>query len=1039
MPLRIITSATSARLWAGCLENWLAALGDAPGPDTHAARLWLAHRTQRDAALEAAADLGIPGWLDPPIHFLSELRSLFDLRTRPIGVLTGRLLLARLAGSHADRAGLIGPAGESSPARSHMLDGLVGELLAEGVTPNTLARALESTERDEFTRRRDAWIVSTYGAFLTALDDRGLYDARQVHALVAERIRAGGLPAAVGGARELHVYGITGLARRRALFAALAEQADVDVTVYAIAEPEPSEWDELTDRIESLPAEPAPSPEVVPAPDALREAGYVARRVKQALAEGAFRPSDVAVVARSGRADTARVHRALRAAGVPSTARLRTRLSDVPALRALLGLFDAVGEGWDYRRLRAVATSPYFGLDVDPRPLDFLSAERRLLGLSEWRDALGGLGRALRSGDPRRARDLRASGLFDDRVTAADEALGRLADATAGLAAPRSEQAWIDATRQLTAGSAFDFRRRLCRVVGDRYDVVRLDQRGVGALDALLAEWAELVERAETFGPAGWSDRLRRLLEGNELALSTPLQQGVQVLEAHEAALTPFRQVFLVHANDGEFPRRPRGGGVLGEADRARLRRAGLPIEDRDAVLRRERALWRSVSAADRTVITYRSATAAGVPLLPSLMVPDHDAAAALPRTVVGDAGEGEPVSRAEELRRDVLLLGRLRRGGEPTPLETPDPGALRQAVLSAFAEELRAGRLDDVAGLPARLGLPPPPLLGRDRPLSERPHAWNGRLRDPAVLDMLARRFGSDRSWSASQLQQYAIRPFDFLLARVLGIRRRDEADEETSPLASGTVAHAVLEALYRELLDVDDITPAIADGMLDEVGARVFADCEREAELWLGLPPLWALEREHLRSELAAFVAWDVEQLGRRRFRPIDVEMRFGRDGTDPIELRGQDRAGRPSTLRLRGRIDRVDRSTRPGGGVRIVDYKRNEIPSRKGYEDGALLQSALYLRAWEIVTGEPADEALFLSIARPGRGSRSGLDRADADDVLRFALSIPGRVRAGLFEPVQAASVGEPVRWQPGREVTRTNARLAAGHRFEEPPGE
>ncbi|MGD8494610.1 MAG: PD-(D/E)XK nuclease family protein [Gemmatimonadales bacterium] len=1036
MPLRIVRSATSSRLWDACLERWLGALGDHAGPDPHAARLWLAHRTQRDAALAAAEGAGLTGWFDPPIHFLSELRHLFDIRARPIGLLTGRLLVARLARRQGEASGLPSPAGERGPARSHMLDGLFGELLAEGVTPGELEAALSGLAADGFTQERNRWLTGTYRAYRESLAAENLYDARQIHALVAERIEAGGLSEALRGARALHVYGVTSLGRRERLFRALAEQPDVDVTIYLIQEPEPADWQLLTDDVEELDGARPPVPQVRPAPDALREAAHVARCVKQRIVADGCPPERIAVVARSGRDDTRRIHRALVEAGVPSSARLRTVLAEVPALRALLELFRGEAAGWDYRSLRTVGTTPYFGLGLDPRPLDVIAGERRIRGLDAWEEALSELAAAL-AADPeaRHVRRLRGRGVFADRVVAAAEAVGEFRERTTELRDPRPEAEWIDFTRTLTGGEAFGFRRRLCRSVGERYDVVRLDQRGVRVLDGLLAEWRGLVGEGPPLGAGEWRDRLRRLLAANELALSTPRQRGVQVLEAHEAALTPFRHAFLVHANDGEFPRTPRGSGILSEEERRQLRRAGLPVEDRSTALRRERALWRAVTAGPGVTVSYRTATAAGVPLLPSLMVPEHDPASALPRTAVHEGTAAPAVSRSGQLRRDVLELARLRRGDDRRELGVADPAAVRQAVLAAFAEELRAGALDDVAGIEERLGLEPAPLLGRDRPVSERAHAWGGRLRDPVVRAVLAERYGPEHVWSASQLEQYARRPFDFLLARVLRIEGLEEAEEETTPLASGSVIHAVLEELHGRLIESDASSFAGGADLLEAVCRDVFAEAERAAALWLGLPVLWRLRRRRLREDLAAFVAWDFDRLTKAGIRPIGVELTFGYGDADPVVVRGRDVAGRPAELRLGGRIDRVDRL---GGsaGVRVVDYKRKSVPATAGYDDGTTLQPALYMHAWKTLRGEAPEEGLFLSVLQPGRGSRSGLKADRVEDVLRFALAIPRRVRAGLFEPAQARSAGDPSPWQPGREVTRTDHSITAGTRFDNP---
>ncbi|MFW6084238.1 MAG: hypothetical protein ACODAA_03405, partial [Gemmatimonadota bacterium] len=570
------------------MDGWLSTLGSDPGPGTHAARLWISHRRQRDAALEAAAAAGIAGWLDPPLHYLSELRRLFGLDRPPIGILAGRLLLARHATREAEARDLPASNPDGGRFRAHMLDGLVGELLAEGVAPDDLATelaALTADGTDGFVRVRDEWVVASYRAYLESLLRRELIDPRAIPAHVARRIDEGGLPTALRGARELHVYGPTSLHRRRGLYRALAAQSEVRVSVYLVAEPEASEWEELTGDARTIESAPLPAPGVHRATDALREVAEVARRVKRLVVEGGCRPGDVAVVARSGREDTRRVHRALAEAGVPSTARLRTTLAEIPALRALLGLFEAEAVGWDHRRLRAVGTSPYLGIGLDARPVDVVAARKRVSGLGAWRDALVELADAARRRNP--------DGIMAASAGAAAETVARLATRIASLSGERSEKAWIESTRAITAGDAFGFRRRLCRVAGGRHDVVRLDQRGVRALDALLAEWRSLAEDRSPMPATQWLDGLRRLLETNDLVLSTPLEQGVQVLEAHEAALTSFPHVFVIHANDGEFPRTPRWSGVLSDDERRELARGGLPLEHRALTLRRERALWR--------------------------------------------------------------------------------------------------------------------------------------------------------------------------------------------------------------------------------------------------------------------------------------------------------------------------------------------------------------------------------------------------------------------------------------------------------------
>lgn len=1028
MPLRIVRASTSAALLDACLEQFFGLLGDHAGPEPHSARLWVAHRVQRDATLAAAAAVGLPGWFDPPVHFLSELRHLFGIRARPVGLVTARLLVARLAREHGARFNMQGQSAETGPARSHLLDSVYGDLLAEGVDEQDLRTALAVLGDEEFTRRRNDWVVDTYAGLREALSAQGLYDARQIHALAAEQVESGRLGEAVRGAGTLLIYGITSLRQRRRLFRALTDQHEVDVAVFLLREPEQSEWESLTTEIKDIEDSPAGRTVVQPVPDAVREAEYVARCVKRLLVEQGCAPRDIAVVARSGRADAGRMYAALQDSGVPATARLRSTFAEVPALKALLDLFRAQADGWDYRSLRSILMTPYFGEPLDPAVLDFLASRCRIHGLDGWRAAVEDL-----SGDfeGRDDRALRSHGLCAEQIRRTGDRLVGLQEAVLPMAEEHSEFEWIQLTRMITGGTGFGFRERLCRVVGERYEVVRLDQQAVTMLDSLLHEWMGLIKRHTRIPASEWHTRLRRLFEANELALTTPMREGVQILEAHEAAITPFRHVFVVHANDGEFPRSAGGGGIFSDRETAALRRAGLPLEDRALSLRRERSLWRAVTAGSSVTLTYRTATDGGAPLLPSLMVPSHDATTVLPRTVALRHDQGA-ISAADRLRHDVLELERNRQRGDSSPIAVADVHSVRHAVLMAFAEELRAGNLDTVPGIEKTIGLTPGSQLEAERPVSERAHAYAGWLRDPVVLTALAERFGPDHVWSAAQLQAYTVRPFDFLVHRVLRIQDQAEAEEETAPLASGSVAHLVLESFHRRLFEAGDTEFTGAELLLDEVCDEVFQQVERDAELWLGLPPMWRIKREHLRRTIRQFVDWDIRALGKKQAHPVAVEQVFGMDGSEPIRLEGLDVEGHPAHLLLSGRIDRIDRLK--SGGLRIIDYKWSAVPGKGNYTDGAVLQSAVYMRAWDQVAGEVVEDGVFLSVRNPGAGSGSGLPAANVDAVLRFALSSPARIRAGLFEPVQARSLGKINYWQPGPEITRTQRVLRAGSRFE-----
>jgi RecB family exonuclease len=203
------------------------------------------------------------------------------------------------------------------------------------------------------------------------------------------------------------------------------------------------------------------------------------------------------------------------------------------------------------------------------------------------------------------------------------------------------------------------------------------------------------------------------------------------------------------------------------------------------------------------------------------------------------------------------------------------------------------------------------------------------------------------------------------------------------------------------------------------------------------LGLEPLWEVTRKEVRDRVRTFLEWELGHLARKGERPFAVELQFGFADQAPVELRGTDMDGQPARLLLRGRVDRVDRYGGERGGVlRVLDYKSGltSLPGMKGYQDGALLQTALYMMAVDSLSLGPVDSARYRGIRQPGNpANKAELKFSRAEPTLRLALSIPGRVRAGLFEAVQAGSASISS-WQPGRDVTRSAASLPDGTRFD-----
>jgi hypothetical protein len=153
-------------------------------------------------------------------------------------------------------------------------------------------------------------------------------------------------------------------------------------------------------------------------------------------------------------------------------------------------------------------------------------------------------------------------------------------------------------------------------------------------------------------------------------------------------------------------------------------------------------------------------------------------------------------------------------------------------------------------------------------------------------------------------------------------------------------------------------------------------------------------------------------------------------------PVEIEHLDAHNQPRRMKLRGRVDRIDRATTLGGIVwRVVDYKSGEPPQPRHFRRGVALQTPLYMKALAVKECVTVDVGRYRSLKNMKNRERTidwGQD--EFEKALRTAVSIPERVRRGLFE--LALANGETwAPWDPGIEIRRGSATLAVESRFDE----
>ena len=934
--LRLIVSRDPARLLEHAAEGFLTLLRATPENAFPSPPYLLALRQGgiRDDLIALAAERGATGWFDPPLCVFHELpRWLGATDREPCADFERLVLLTTVLRS----------AGTGVFARLERLedfvdpvDRLFGELAGEEVTPDEFRTAIgRVSDRGSFERARDADLERAYRAYMTELDRVGMRDGRDTWVDCARALRADpeALVARLGGRREIRIFGLSDLRQGwRALLRALVESPALDrIALYSSEELdlgaglEPRiEWLDgthpIADRLFKAEEQSDVQFDLIVAADVDREVEETARRVR-ALAEQRVPLQRIAVVSRQARPYTDLVVSALERFGVPATARRRIGYTEIPVVRAVLGLFAAAAEGWSRHGLAELASQPYFANELDVRVINFLGFRERLLGLGKWADAFARLEAEVtpKEADSDETEGRRRPVLPLDRVKRARERFTAFALHARALDTPRPLGDWLAWLESFIERDPWGIERSIYGVPVEHVQIARTDLAGWKGLREIVTQWRRAVDRWGAAGEPLTVERfhvhVRAMLVG-DAALWTETLRGVRVLEGLAAAYRSFDHVFLVGLTAGRFPVRPPVSALLDRTERLALCAAGLPLDPREAWEARERALFRVLVAGARQRLSVSAARLdeTGRDLIPSVFV--------------------EELERVATPVKETVAAFRVLTPGLPL---FRDPSLGPHAARTAAIERLR------------ETGLLSP---------------YNGQVTDSAELEWLARRVGDEYVWSPTQLESYAKCPWAFFSGRLLGLALLEDPDEDMDPVTRGIILHDALARFFSaashevggpvflRTADLKWAEPLAARALDDAVAAA-------RAHYWLGDPALAAAKREELSRILVGYLRWEAAQHeemydskrkkapGMVRTAPAEHEVEIGEAVLDRNAVR----------VRYRGRIDRVEAGVDERCDARdviaAVDYKTTEYSTpgsgkAVAWDDGVVLQVPLYAHA-------------------------------------------------------------------------------------------
>ena len=466
--------------------------------------------------------------------------------------------------------------------------------------------------------------------------------------------------------------------------------------------------------------------------------------------------------------------------------------------------------------------------------------------------------------------------------------------------------------------------------------ILRQDLMALSGLKRILRDFSasDDVLRA-TFGGAArmdwrrfWSD-LKWALESTTIESGDRSRAGrILVATATEARGLPHRHVYILGLAESLFPADVAEDPLYLDSERERFKERGIPLATQTERIDDQGLFYELISLPQESLTLSRPTFQAGKAWIASHLW--RAARRVFPDVAPVTGKLGAVVPALEAASGSEALLG------VAAQLNGIDASQARSAL------RIKNWLSQDAGFVPQwrRIETGRRVELGR---LSNSPFdPYSGMLSHPELLAEVARRLGSRRVWSASQLKDYGLCGFRFLAKRLLKLEEFKEPEIGFDALQLGSLNHRILEETYRAIaeralqIDEDNLQAAL----------DIFADAaddilERAPELFnFRATATWQEEKQVLRNRLMALIRHDfspespLATFGDQRY-VHDLELKF-----DDLEI---DLPTDGQSLRVAGYIDRIDIVD---GQLVVIDYKSGTTPiERREMEIGRDFQMMVY----------------------------------------------------------------------------------------------
>ncbi|MFC0274563.1 helicase-exonuclease AddAB subunit AddB [Metabacillus herbersteinensis] len=792
---------------------------------------------------------------------------------------------------------------------------------------------------------------------------------------------------------ELHLFRMTGMTYNRIRELALEAGVEIEESIVLDNHPRFSHSPSLAHLETNYDARPTKASDTRPditllqSSNARAEVEGIAREIHTLVKSKGYRYRDFAILNRNGANYHDLIQQVFKDYDLPFFIDQKRSMLNHPLIELIRSSLEVVNANWRYEAVfRCIKTELLFPLEENPEKL-----REEMDQLENYVLSYGIQGTKWTNGERwryRRFYSLEDEFVITDEEQEIEERLNSLRDLIVpALRTLQTSLKKAKSGREL-AQALYLYLEELS--IPEKMNLISLEAEGKGRLlearehdqvwesvIGLLDEFVEMLTDQQITAKL-FADMLETGFEGMKFSLVPPAIDQVLVADFERSRFFNLKVAFVIGANDGVLPARPKEEGILSEDEREALHHKGIEL----AATARQQLL-------DENFIIYLALTSASHKLYLSYPMADEEGKALLPSIIT---------KRIKDMFPRIKTVHLLNEPGELSESEQLSFIVNENVTLSYLTAQLQAWKR----------GYPVLPLWWdaynyfitssqKQRATGVLSSLFYQNKAPKLQSDISRELYGEHIQGSVSRMELYNSCAFSHFASHGLGLKDRQFFRLDAPDI--GQMFHAALKLISDRLhqlnLDWKELTAEQCERLSMDAVEKLAPRLQKE--ILLSSNRYHYLKRK-LQKILARASAILSEHAKASGFTPVGLELGFGKGGTlPPIQFT----LNNGCTMEVAGRIDRVDKADHSNGVLlRIVDYKssQKDVHLSEVYY-GLAMQMLTYLDViitnsndWIGVKASPAG-VLYFHVHDPMIQAKSWMDEEKVDEEILKKFKMKG----------------------------------------------